>query len=166
MDRGDEMSVEIESAIEIIDVENTHRGSLIPVLQKVQDKYGYLPEKIIQLIAKKLDIPVSMVYGAATFYSQFRFQPQGKYVIRVCHGTACHIAGAQKLTDVLAEELGIRDGQTTSDGLFTLQRVACLGCCSLAPVMMINETTYGRLTPSKLTKIINSYRKQEVEKTK
>ena len=114
--------------------------------------------EILDIIARRASIPASKVIGAASFYSQFRFEPAGRYTIKVCQGTACHISGASKLLDVLVEELGIAEGETTKDKLFTLETVACLGCCSLAPVIMINETTYGRLTTNKVKKIVNDYR--------
>jgi len=149
-----------KTALTIIEKENTHRGSLIPILQKIQAEYGYLPKDILVLLSKRTGISLSTILGAATFYSQFRFKPRGKHLIKVCHGTACHLAGSTKLTDVLNEELKIDDDNTTSDRLFTIERVACLGCCSLAPVMMIDETTYGRLTPVKIKKILTAYKKE------
>ncbi len=152
--------LDLEPAIRIIEKENSHKGSLIPILQKIQDHYGYLPESALNLLSKKTGIPASQILGTATFYSQFRFQPVGKYVIKVCHGTACHISGAEQISDVFRDLLGIKEGETTDDGLFTLENVACLGCCSLAPVVMINETTYGRLNPSKINKIIKEYKKR------
>ncbi len=153
-------NIDIKPALNIIEMENSHKGSLIPILQKIQNQYGYLPKKILELLSKKTGIPASQIIGAATFYSQFRFEPIGKYLIKVCHGTACHISGAEKISDVFKDLLGIEEGKTTPDGLFTLESVACLGCCSLAPVVMINETTYGRLNPSKVNKIIKEYRKR------
>ncbi len=152
--------INLEPAIEIIERENSHKGSLIPTLQKIQETYGYLPDQVLNILSKKTGIPASQILGTATFYSQFRFKPVGKYVIKVCHGTACHISGAEQISDVFRDLLGIKEGETTDDGLFTLENVACLGCCSLAPVVMINETTYGRLNPSKINKIIKEYKKR------
>ncbi|MBN2325443.1 MAG: NADH-quinone oxidoreductase subunit NuoE [Spirochaetes bacterium] len=142
----------------IIERENDKQGALISILQQVQEEYGYLPEKILHLIARRTQNPESKVMATASFYSQFRFEPSGRFTIKVCQGTACHISGASKLLDVLEEELGIAEGETTKDRLFTLETVACLGCCSLAPVIMINETAYGRLTTNKVKKIINDFR--------
>jgi len=157
----DSIPADFRPAFEIIEKENIYRGSLIPILQKIQAHYGYLPREILIILSRRLGIPLSSILGAATFYSQFRFKPRGKHIIKVCHGTACHLAGATKLSDVLREELKIDSENTTSDGLFTMERVACLGCCSLAPVMMVDETTYGRLTPVKIKKILASYKKNE-----
>jgi NADH-quinone oxidoreductase subunit E len=121
-------------------------NNLIAVLQKTQDIYGYLPRGAIERVAEALSIKPAKVMGVATFYTQFRFSPAGKHVIQVCHGTACHVNGADSLSTALTESLGITEGQTTPDGLFTLQYVACLGCCSLSPVMTVNGVPYGNLT--------------------
>ena len=129
-------------------------GSLIPLLQRTQEIFGYLPKEAMEKIAHYLNIPLSRVYGVATFYAQFRFEPLGKYVIKVCHGTACHVNGAVNIAETIREEVGIEEGETTKDGLITLERVACLGCCSLAPVIMINGKVFGKLTPDKVRKII------------
>jgi len=136
--------------------------SLIPLLQKTQDKHGYLPSTALHKISQHLQVPLSRVYGVATFYSQFRFQPLGKYVIRICQGTACHVNGGAKIVQTFKEKLNLNDGETTPDGTITMERVACLGCCSLAPVMMINDTIYGNLTPQKTQKIIHSIQKGEL----
>lgn len=133
-------------------------GSLISVLQKAQDLYGYLPKEAVELISDSLGIPVAKVYGVATFYTQFCFEPLGKYLILLCQGTACHVNSSKQIEQAINEELGIVDGQTTEDGLFTLRNVACLGCCSLSPVMMINDETYGNLTPQKTRKILKELR--------
>ena len=129
-------------------------GMLIPVLQKAQDIYGYLPVEVMRHIAAELGIKPAKVYGVATFYAQFRFTPVGKYIILLCQGTACHVNGADKIETALCDELKIKPGETTEDGLFTLNNAACLGCCSLAPVMMINGQAYGPLTPDKARRII------------
>lgn len=137
-------------------------GSLITVLQKVQGLYGYLPQDALRHIAGVLEIPPAKVFGVATFYTQFRFQPIGKYLILLCQGTACHVNSSKKIEQAINEELEIEDGQTTKDGLFTLKNVACLGCCSLSPVMMINDDTYGNLTPDKTKKILKSLKEAQV----
>lgn len=129
-------------------------GSLITILQKAQDIYGYLPTDVMYHIAEKTGNTPAKVIGVATFYTQFRFQPVGKYLILLCQGTACHVNGSERIADTIREELGICDGQTTADGLFSLKHVACLGCCSLSPVMMINDETYGSLTPAKVREIL------------
>lgn len=133
------------------------KGALIPVLQEAQASLGYLSKEAIAAIADGLSIPVSQVYGVATFYTQFRLRPAGKHLIRVCHGTACHVGGAGSITEALEEALGVKDGQTTPDGKFTLESVACLGCCSLAPVMMIDGETYGRLTKESAVKALKDF---------
>jgi NADH-quinone oxidoreductase subunit E len=137
---------------------NDKPGSLITVLQKAQEIYGYLPQELLSHISQVLDIPPAKVFGVATFYTQFRFKPVGRYLILLCQGTACHVNGSQRIQQAINEELGIEDGETTGDGLFTLKYVACLGCCSLSPVMMINEDTYGSLTPGKTKKILRDLR--------
>jgi len=133
------------------------RGAIIPMLQQAQAVYGYLPESVMERIAEAGGVSPSEVYGVVTFYTQFRLKPVGEYVIRVCHGTACHVNGAERITETIASQLGIKEGGTTDDNKFTLESVVCLGCCSLAPVMMINEETYGRLTPKKVRTILKSY---------
>ena len=137
------------------------KDALIPMLQKVQEELGYLPEEAMMAIAKFTGTPESHVYGVATFYAQFRLNPVGKHIVKVCHGTACHVQNANELTDSLEEALKIKDGETTEDGLFTLESVACLGCCSLAPVMMIGDETYGKLTGTQSVKIVKNIRISE-----
>ena len=134
------------------------KGSLITILQHTQDIYGYLPKEAIKLISEKTGIAESEILGVATFYTQFRFEPVGKYLIMLCQGTACHVNSSELILQTIKDELGIEDGQTTEDGLFSLKCVACLGCCSLSPVMMINEDTYGSLTPDKTKKILKELR--------
>ncbi len=141
------------------------KGSLITILQKAQDIYGYLPTDVIYHIAEKTGNTPAKVMGVATFYTQFRLTPVGKYMIMLCKGTACHVNGAERIEAAIQEELSITDGETTSDGLFTLKCVACLGCCSLSPVMMINEDTYGSLTPEKAVSILRDIRAKEASLT-
>jgi NADH-quinone oxidoreductase subunit E len=136
-------------------------GSLVTVLQKAQDVYGYLPLPALRYIAEELGVKAAKVYGVATFYTQFRLTPVGKYVILLCQGTACHVNGSERIETALCQELKIKPGETTADGLFTLTNVACLGCCSLAPVMMINGQAHGPLTPDKAVKIIKDLYVQE-----
>lgn len=146
---------------EVAHKHNVEQGAVIPVLQEIQDTYGYVPPAAIQRIADNMNVPASEIYGIVTFYAQFRLEPLGKYLIKVCHGTACHLCGADMVALTLAQAIGAREGETSEDGLFTVERVACLGCCSLAPVMMVNGEAYGRLTPEGIGKIINEFRKQE-----
>jgi len=129
-------------------------GGLIGVLQKAQDLYGYLSEELMEHISEGMEIPAAKVYGVVTFYAQFRTKPIGKHCIMVCQGTACHVTGSRRVEEAIAEYLGIKEGETTADGLFTLQSVACLGCCSLAPAMMVGGETYGKLTPEAARDVI------------
>ena len=137
------------------------KGSLITILQKTQEIYGYIPMDAVYHIAGRTGLTPAKILGVATFYSQFRFQAVGKYLIMICKGTACYVNGAERIIEAVQEELGIGDNQTTEDGLFSLSLVSCLGCCSLAPVMMINEDTYGSLTPDKVRKILRDIREKE-----
>ncbi|MDR1921808.1 MAG: NADH-quinone oxidoreductase subunit NuoE [Candidatus Adiutrix sp.] len=134
-------------------------GALIPVLQKAQDIYGYLPVPVLEAIAERLEAPISQVYGVVTFYAQFHLEPRGKNIVRTCQGTACHVRGAGKILDALKEGLGVGPGGTTEDLRFTLETVACIGACGLAPVIMVNQETHGRLTPDGIPEILDKYRK-------
>ena len=139
----------------------TVKGSLITILQNAQEIYGYLPVDVILHISQRTGIKVTKIMGVATFYSQFRLEPVGKYLIMLCQGTACHVNGSLQIEKTINEYLGIKDGETTDDGLFTLKNVACLGCCSLSPVMMINDETYGSLTPEKAISIFKELKAGE-----
>ena len=129
-------------------------GALMPVMQKAQEIFGYLGEEIQACISENLGVPMSEIYGVATFYAQFALEPKGKHIIGVCLGTACYVRGSQAILDELSKELEVEVGKTTSDGLFTLEATRCLGCCGLAPVMMIGEDVYGRLVPEDIPDII------------
>ncbi|MBR3316317.1 MAG: NADH-quinone oxidoreductase subunit NuoE [Atopobiaceae bacterium] len=129
-------------------------GSLIAILQETQGIYSYLPMNVLEHIAERTNTPIATIVGVATFYAQFRLEPVGKNLIMLCQGTACHVNGSELISSAITDELGIEDGQTTEDGLFSLEHVACLGCCSLSPVMMINGKTYSNLTPDKAKKIL------------
>lgn len=133
-------------------------GFLMPVLQQAQDIYGYLPYEVQLMISEGMGVSLAEVYGVATFYSQFNLSPKGKYQIGVCMGTACYVKDSQKVLERLEIELGIKDGECTEDGLFSLDATRCLGCCGLAPVMMINDEVYGRLVPEKIKGILDEYR--------
>ena len=135
--------------------------NLITILQKAQDIYGYLPKDVMYHIAENVGITPADVMGVATFYSQFRLTPIGKYLIMSCQGTACHVNGSERVSAAISEYLGIGNGETTEDGLFTLEEVACLGCCSLAPVIMINGEAYGNLTPDSAVEVIKNIQKEE-----
>lgn len=137
------------------------KGNLIPLLQGAQEIYGYIPKAIFEKLSDEVGIPLSDMFGVATFYAQFRLTPVGKYIIRVCHGTACHVQNAKEISESLEEALRIKDGETTEDRFYTLESVACLGCCSLAPVMMIAGQTYGKLTGNEAVKIAKNIRLSE-----
>jgi NADH-quinone oxidoreductase subunit E len=144
--------------IEIIQKYEGKQGSAIPILQEVQAIEGYISKDTIREISEGTGIPSAELYGIVTFYSMFRLEPQGRNIIRICKGTACHVSGADNLGSMLKTVLDLKDGaSTTKDGRVTLLVVACLGCCSLAPVMMVNEETYGKLTSDKLEKILDKY---------
>lgn len=137
------------------------KGNLIPLLQGAQHIYGYIPEQAFEIIARETGLKLSDMYGVATFYSQFRLKPVGKLIIKVCHGTACHVQNANAITEAIQDALKINDTETTPDGLFTLESVACLGCCSLAPVMMVGEDTFGKLTGKDAVRILKEIRIRE-----
>jgi NADH-quinone oxidoreductase subunit E len=137
------------------------KGNVIPLLQGVQDIYGYIPRPAFEKISQETGLELSEMFGVATFYSQFRLAPVGRHIIKVCHGTACHVQNANEITESLEDTLKVKDGETTGDRLFTLESVACLGCCSLAPVMMIGDQTYGKLTGNEAMKIVKNIRISE-----
>lgn len=159
--RDDKVDVSLIDSV--LDEFKGKKGSLISILQKTQEIYGYLPLSVLKYIAEKTGNKKATIYGVATFYTQFRLNPVGKYLILQCQGTACHVNGSKEVSTAICEELGISPGETTKDGMFTLEDVACLGCCSLAPVMMINGEAYGKLTPSKAIAIIRDIYKKEKE---
>ena len=142
------------------------RSNLIALLQDIQDVYGYLPEDTLREISEYIGIPFSSVYGVATFYNQFRLTPLGRNLVRVCRGTACHVKNSANILTALETELGIKAGQTTRDKVFTLETVACIGACSIAPVININSEYYGRVVIKEIPKIINNYKKEENLKNK
>lgn len=144
----------------ILEQYGNNQGNLITVLQKTQDIYGYLPLEAMEKIANIMKISPAKILGVATFYTQFRLSPVGKNMIMICQGTACHVNGSKKIYQAVAEYLNINDGETTEDKLFTIKNVACLGCCSLAPAMMINEQVYGNLTPKSVVEIVRDLQKE------
>ena len=162
-EKTEQSEVDLSLLDKVIDKYKGKKGNLIPLLQAAMDIYGYLPEQVFIKYEKDLGISLSRMYGVATFYSQFRLNPVGKYIIKVCHGTACHVLNATELTEYLEDALKTNDGETTEDGLFTLESVACLGCCSLAPVIMIGDEVYGKLDGSKAVKIVKEFKLKEKE---
>lgn len=134
------------------------KGVLIPIMQDVQNLYNYLPKAALEYVSKKLNVPIAEIYGVVTFYSLFHLNPRGKYIIRCCQGTACHVRGGASILNALEAQLGIKAGETTADGRFTLETVACLGACGLAPVMQIDEDTHGRMTAEKVKTVLEEYK--------
>jgi NADH:ubiquinone oxidoreductase subunit E len=148
--QGDPLAVLPPPELEaILDRHRDQPDALITVLEEIQDHYGYLPQRQLQYTARELGFPLSRVYGVATFYNLFHFTAPGRYMVRVCRGTACHVNGSQVIIDRLKQNLGVNEDESTSDGLFSLQTVACMGACSLAPVLVVNERTFGRMTPER-----------------
>ncbi|MHC1742950.1 MAG: NADH-quinone oxidoreductase subunit NuoE [Syntrophobacteraceae bacterium] len=157
-DEEREMQEELQSLL----AEFPHtRGHAIPILQTVQSRLGFLPPVAMHLVAEHLDLSASEIYGVATFYNQFRFHPPGKHQIKVCLGTACHVVGADIILENFERKLGIKDGETTADREFSLERVACVGCCALAPVAIVDEAAHGHMAPSKVEGILLGF---EIEK--
>ena len=143
---------------QLIEDHKDERGALMPVMQKAQDIYGYLPIEVQVMIAEGLGVPVEEVYSTATFYSQFNLNPKGKNRISVCLGTACYVKGAQGIFDAFCQELGIQNGECTEDNLFSLDSCRCVGACGLAPVLMVNDDVYGRAKASDVPSILSKYR--------
>ena len=149
------MTVDLAKVDEIVAAKGNGPQMAIPVLQGIMEEFRYVPLEAIERIAAKTEMTESQLYGVATFYAQFRLTPVGEKIIKVCHGTACHVGGAEGLTESLESRLDIKDGENTPDMKYTLDSVACVGCCSLAPVVMVDEKTYGRLDRKKAAKIID-----------
>ncbi len=133
------------------------KGALMPILQKAQDIYGYLPIEVQTIISNEMNVPLEKIYGVVTFYSQFSLYPKGKYKISVCLGTACYVKGSGNIFNKLVEKLGIEGGECTADGKFSLEACRCIGACGLAPVLTVNEDVYGRLTVDEIDKILAKY---------
>jgi len=132
-------------------------GDLIPLLQRLQEAYGYLPKEVLAEVSERTGIPLSRMYGVITFYTQFSTEPRGRHTIRCCTGTACHVRGAKDVAEAILHEIDVEAGGTTSDGRFTFENVACLGTCFLAPVVMVDEEYFGQLTPAKARAIVKNY---------
>ena len=156
------MSDRFAAATQILKEFGKDSAKLIPILQKVQDAYGFLPEDIMRYVANELEISPARVFGVATFFAHFATTPKGKHIVRVCNGTACHVKGSATVINMVRDVLKLKPGQdTTQDGLFTLECVSCLGACGLAPVMVMDETVHGQITAEKAAQIIDEVRKQE-----
>lgn len=133
------------------------KGGIIPILQELQKEFGYLPKEALEVMSRELKVPKAELYGIATFYAQFHLTPRGRHVVRVCRGTACHVRGSLKILERVKEILGVDENETTKDLRFTLEPVACLGACGLAPVMMVDDETHGRMTPDKVSAVLDKY---------
>lgn len=152
---------DVDKLRQILDKYEGKKGSLISILQDVQEYYNYLPIEALNYIAKETGVKPAKIHGVATFYTQFRLKPIGENLIMLCQGTACHVNGSKSIEEAIYDELKIKEGETTEDNLFTLINVACLGCCSLSPVMMINDETYGKLTPDKTRGILKEIKEKQ-----
>ena len=153
-----EQEIDLTAANRVIDKYVDMHGALMPVLQEIQEEYGYVPEPCVHLVAERLNVYASQIYGVLTFYAQFHLEPRGKYIVRVCMGTACHVKGAGRIGDTLKDRLGIGHAETTEDLKFTAEYVACIGACGMAPVIMVNDATYGSMTVQKMDEVINKYK--------
>ncbi len=142
---------------------NNDKENLIMILQAIQTEYNYLPRPALAYLSEKIEIPLSHIYGVATFYSTFSLEPRGKNIISICLGTACHVRGAGKVLDRIEDTLHVKNGKTTEDGQFTLESVRCIGCCSLGPVVKINEDVHGRIASEDLSQILDQYGESETE---
>ncbi len=153
---------QFSNVLSIIESYNHDKARLITILQKVQNEYRYLPQEVLTYVATALDMPVAEVYGVATFYAHFTLEPKGKYVVKVCNGTACHVKGAMSLVEVLYKKLKLSaDKDTTDDMLFTVETVSCLGACGLAPVMVVNEKVYGQINQERTEEVIDQLMQEE-----
>ncbi len=165
-----EVDLDLGPAEEIMDriVQSRRSGDvrftgddLIPILQGLQEAYGYLPQPVLAWVSERSGIPTSRMYGVITFFAQFYLEPHGRHTVRCCRGTACHVRGGKKVINEVKSTLGIDDGETTEDMLFSLETVACLGACALSPVMVVDNTYYGKMTPRRATQILQQLTKEE-----
>ena len=157
------MKSDLSDVKKIIKQYRKKKGILIPLLQDIQAAYGYVPEESIELISGELSVYPVEIYGILTFYAQFYLTPRGRHTIKVCQGTACHVMGGKEILDYLVDKLGIGEGETTNDNMFSLERVACLGCCGMAPVVMIDDDFYGRCTVQQLEDLLDKYRTKKAK---
>ena len=151
-------SVDLAPALQIVEeMSPLSEGDIIPLLQRLQEAYGYLPRDVVLAVCEETALPASRVFGVATFYSQFSMAPRGKHLVRCCRGTACHVRGGHRLLGTIKRALGVQDGETSKDMLFSLETVACLGTCFLAPVMMVDGNYYGQVSPNRVKRILDQY---------
>lgn len=161
VEQVEEQEIDLGPANEILDKFVGMQGALMPALQAIQESYGYIPEPTVHLTAERLNVYASQIFGVLTFYAQFHLQPRGKYIVRVCMGTACHVKGAGRIAEVVKNQLGVAHAETTEDLKFTAEYVACIGACGMAPVIMVNDDTFGSLTVQKVDEVIAKYQKMD-----
>jgi len=153
-----EKTIDLRSVRKIVsEYSNVHDSNLIAILQQTQDEYGYLPKQALKEVSRLMDVPLTRIFGIVTFYSQFTFIPRGRHAIKICTGTACHVKGVNDVKQKVKEQLNVVEGETTADYQFTLETVACLGTCFLAPVMMVDDRYFGKLTVDTVTDIVDRY---------
>lgn len=155
--------IDLAAANHIIDKYLTLHGNLMPVLQGIQEEYGYVPKPTIDLVAERLNVYPSQIFGVLTFYAQFHLKPRGRYIIRVCVGTACHVQGASRIVETFFDKLHIGHAETSADLRYTFEKVACLGACGMAPLAMVNDSTYGSMTVQKVEQIIADYNQRPMK---
>jgi NADH:ubiquinone oxidoreductase subunit E len=157
METAVEMEIDLKTINNIISSYNGNPEALLMIMQDISDIYHYVPPAVIPLLVEKLGVKESLIYSVATFYKTISLEPRGKYIVNVCTGTACHVRGAEKIMDALQDRLDIKEGQTSADGLFTLEAVRCIGCCASGPVITVNQDTHGGLDRSSALKVIDDY---------
>jgi NADH-quinone oxidoreductase subunit E len=155
--------IDLAAANHIIDKYLTLHGNLMPVLQGIQDEYGYVPKPTIDLVAERLNVYPSQIFGVLTFYAQFHLKPRGRFIIRVCVGTACHVQGASRIVETFFDKLHIGHAETSPDLRYTFEKVACLGACGMAPLAMVNDSTYGSMTVQKVEQIVADYNQRPMK---
>jgi len=156
---GESAPLDTDPAMRIVEeMSPVTSGDIIPLLQRIQEEYGYLPRDIVLAVAERTGLPASRIFGVATFYEQFHLSPRGRHLIRCCRGTACHVRGGKNIIEALEREMNVKEGGTTEDLRFTFETVACLGTCFLAPVIMVDDDYYGKVSPGKIKKILDRYK--------
>ena len=157
MNKNVNKGVNKELLKELVEKYKNESGSLIPILQEIQESFGYLPEEALIFVSDEMDIPLGRIWGVVTFYGQFYLSPRGRNIIRLCRGTACHVRGAKFVLRSVEQALGIKEGETSDDFKFSLETVACLGACAMGPVMVVNLTYFGKMSPKKVKTILGQY---------
>ncbi len=165
-EHGAALEITDEQIDQICEEFGNREGSVVQVLQIIQEKYGYVPAEVLERVGDDLGIPHSKMFGVLTFYSQFYQEPRGKFILKVCVGTACHVRGAELLVDKIKENLHIEAGENTEDMMFTLEPVACLGSCALAPMAMVNGNSFGKLSPDRMLEMIHQFQEEEASENK